>query len=91
MTERGRDRRLVSRRTALTGTALALGAAAAAAVVRQAAAQEKISQALATYQNMPKGDDHCGVCNNFQPPNTCKFVQGEINPNGWCQLFSPKT
>lgn len=91
MTEPRNDRRLVSRRTALTGGALALGAATAATLVRQAAAQEKISQALATYQNVPKGDDHCGVCTNFQPPNTCKFVQGEISTNGWCQLFSPKT
>jgi hypothetical protein len=91
MTGRGNDRQLVSRRAALTGAALALGAATAATMVRPGAAQQKISQALATYQTVPKGDDHCGVCNNFQPPNACKFVQGEISQNGWCQLFSPKT
>jgi hypothetical protein len=85
MMERGNDRQLISRRAALTGT-LALGAV----VVRPAAAQDKISKALATYQGMPNGNDHCGLCNNFQPPNTCKFVDGEISPNGWCQLFSPK-
>jgi len=90
MTERGNDRQRMSRRAALTGTALALGAAATAALVGQAAAQEKISQALASYQAAPQGDDHCGVCNNFQPPNACKFVQGEITPKGWCQLFSRK-
>jgi hypothetical protein len=90
-TERGNDRQRISRRAALTGTALALGAATAATVVRQVAAQQKISQALVKYQGMPKGDDHCEVCNNFQPPNACKFVQGEISPNGWHQLFSRKT
>ena len=91
MTERGNDRPLVSRRTALTGAALALGAATAATVPRRAVAQEKITQALATYQTTPKGDAHCEVCANFQPPKACKFVQGEISPKGWCQLFSPKT
>jgi len=60
-------------------------------MVRQAAAQQKVSQALAKYQGTPKGDDHCEVCNYFQPPNAYKFVQGEISPNGWRHLFSPKT
>jgi len=83
-----RDR--ISRRSALVWTTLALGAATAAAAVRPAAAQQKLSQALAKYQGAPKGDNRCEVCNNFQAPNTCKFVQGEISPNGWCQLFSPK-
>jgi hypothetical protein len=91
MSERGTDRRRISRRAALTGTALALGAATAATLVGQAEAQQKISQALATYQATPKGADRCGVCTNFQPPNECKFVQGEISPSGWCQLFSRKT
>jgi hypothetical protein len=90
MTERGNDRERISRRTALAGTALALGAATAATVVRQAAAQQKISQAVAKYQLSPNGKDHCEVCDNFRPPNACKFVEGEIGPNGWCLLFSPK-
>jgi hypothetical protein len=90
MTECGNDHRRISRRAALTGTAFALGAAAVGTVVRPAAAQEKISPALANYQDTPKGDDHCEVCNNFQAPNGCKFVQGAISPKGWCQLFSRK-
>jgi len=90
MTEHGNDRQRLSRRAALAGAALALGGATAAMVVRQAAAQQKISQALANYQTAPKGADHCEVCTNFQPPHGCKFVQGEINPSGWCQLFAPK-
>jgi hypothetical protein len=91
VTERGNDRQSISRRAALTRTAAALGAATAATVVRQAAAQEKIGQAVAKYQGMPNGNDRCEVCNNFQSPNACKFVQGEISPKGWCQLFSPKS
>jgi hypothetical protein len=86
MTEAGNDRSRISRRAALAG----LGAAAAAAV-RPAAAQQKIDQTLAKYQATPNGDQHCGLCSNFQAPNACQFVQGDISPNGWCQLFSPRT
>jgi hypothetical protein len=85
------DCQRISRRVVLTGAALALGAAAAATVVSQAAAQEKISQADAKYQTTPKGEQHCDGCVNFQAPNACKFVQGNISPSGWCQLFTPKT
>jgi len=86
----------ISRRRVLTGTALALrmaatGAAATAMAVSQASAQQKLAQADASYQSTPKGDQHCGVCVNFQQPNGCRFVQGNISPNGWCQLFAPKT
>jgi len=91
MNNGGNDCQRISRRVALTGTALALGAATAAIAVSQAAAQQKITQTDATYQAMPKGDQRCGRCVNFQPPNACKFVQGDISPSGWCQLFSPKT
>ena len=44
------DCRRISRRVVLTSAALSLGAATAAAVVSQAAAQQKISQADAKYQ-----------------------------------------
>ena len=82
----------ISRRAVLsTGAALSLGAATAAALVLPAAAQQKISQADAKYQTTPKGDQRCDGCVNFQPPNACKFVDGNISPGGWCQLFAAKT
>jgi hypothetical protein len=84
-------RPIISRRVALTGAGLALGAAAIGAAVAQATAQPKIGQADAKYQAKPKDGQHCSLCVNFQPPNACKFVQGQISPNGWCQLFSAKT
>jgi hypothetical protein len=87
----GSDNQRISRRAALSGAALALGAAAIATAVSQAAAQQKIGQADAQYQGTPKGDLHCDGCINFQPPNACKFVQGNISPSGWCQLFTPKS
>jgi hypothetical protein len=87
----GNDSQRVSRRVALSGAAFALGAAAIATAVSQAAAQQKIGQADAQYQDKPKGGQHCDGCANFQPPNACKFVQGNISPSGWCQLFTPKS
>ena len=82
--------RRISRRVALTSAALSLGAATAAAMVTRAAAQQKLSQADAKYQTTPRGDQRCNGCANFQPPNACRFVDGDISPNSWCQLFGPK-
>jgi hypothetical protein len=84
------DCRRISRRVALTSAALSLGAATAAAMVTRAAAQQKLSQADAKYQTTPKDDQRCDGCVNFQPPNACRFVDGDISPSGWCQLFGPK-
>ncbi len=83
----------VSRRIVLRRTALALSAVAAAtgAVATRAAAQQKISQADAKYQPQPKGQQRCDNCVNFQAPKACKFVQGDISPSGWCQLYAAKT
>ena len=57
------DCRRISRRVVLTGAVLSLGAATAAAVVSQAAAQQKISQADAKYQTTPMGDQRCDRVN----------------------------
>jgi len=81
----------MSRRIVLRRTALALGAVATGAVAPRAAAQQKISQADAKYQPQPKGQQRCDNCVNFQAPKACKFVQGDISPSGWCQLYAAKT
>ena len=91
MTDSRNDCERMSRRVLITGTALALGAAAAATVVLPAEAQEKMSPADAKYQGTPKDDQRCDDCILFQPPNACKVVEGEISPSGWCQLFVKKT
>ena len=51
---------------------------------------QKLSQADARYQGPAKGSQHCVSCLHFQPPHGCRFVQGEISPDGWCQLFTRK-
>jgi hypothetical protein len=81
----------MSRRIVLRRTALALGAVATGAVAPRASAQQKISQADAKYQPQPKGQQRCDNCVNFQAPKACKFVQGDISPSGWCQLYAAKT
>ena len=81
----------MSRRVVLRRTVLALGVAATGAVTTRAEAQQKISQADAKYQPQPKGQQRCDNCVNFQAPKACKFVQGDISPSGWCQLYAAKT
>jgi len=85
------DFRLLSRRALLASTSSLLGLAAWGFSNDAAAqAQEKVSQAEAKYQNMPKGQQRCEICLQFEPPHTCKIVQGQINPKGWCQYFAAR-
>jgi hypothetical protein len=67
-----------------------LSAAAGRGATRDAAAQEKVSQAEARYQAQPKGQQRCEICLNFQLPDRCRFVEGQISPKGWCQFFAAK-
>jgi hypothetical protein len=81
----------VSRRVIITGTAVTVGAAASGVAVRRAAAQQKISQANAKYVDHPNNNQQCDGCIQFQAPNACKIVDGNISPKGWCQFFGAKT
>ena len=82
-----------SRRSVLGGIARLLAAAASCGLVfRKAAAQQeqKVSQAEAKYRNQPNGQQRCEICLQFEPPQTCKIVQGRISPKGWCQFFAAR-
>ncbi|MGA8614431.1 MAG: high-potential iron-sulfur protein [Xanthobacteraceae bacterium] len=57
---------------------------------RPARAQQKVSQADAKYQAQPKDGQQCDGCLQFQAPNACKLVDGNISPTGWCLLFAAK-
>ena len=76
-----------SRRGILRG-ALAVVIAAGASV--RAWAQQKTPQKLVQYQEKPKGTQECDTCLHFVAPDSCKLVEGKINPKGWCALFAPK-
>ena len=74
----------VSRRNVLQAACLA---AAIAAVAPRALAQQKMSQAEAEYQDRPKNGLACAACTLFRPPRSCRVVQGDISPSGWCKFF----
>jgi len=53
-------------------------------------AQKKMAQKMVQYQQKPKDGHKCSTCLHFVPPDSCKLVEGKINPDGWCSLFAPK-
>jgi hypothetical protein len=50
----------------------------------------KISKAQAQYQDQPKGDQNCGNCMHFIPPDSCMLVEGRISSDAWCKLWLKK-
>ena len=82
------SRRAFSQRMATYGVGAAL---IHFSVVKLALAQAKVQQNTVSYQAKPKGTQRCEECVNFQAPNACKMVDGEITPQGWCSLFTKKT
>jgi hypothetical protein len=67
-------------RAALSGGILGLA-------IPPTAAQQKISQAEADYQDGPKNGLTCAACTLFRRPRSCEAVEGDISPNGWCKFF----
>ncbi len=56
------------------------------------AAAAKVSQASVQYQTQPKGEQKCSGCMHFiAESNSCKLVEGQISPDGWCTLWTQKT
>jgi hypothetical protein len=54
-------------------------------------AAKKVPKTSVQYQAKPKGAQKCGSCVNFiAGSNTCKLVDGQISPNGWCILWAKK-
>lgn len=71
---------------------LAIGVAVVGGVmISPADAQaRKVSKATAQYQDKPKGAQECDDCVQFVAPSSCKLVEGEIDPHGWCMFFVHK-
>ncbi len=76
----------VSRRVVLRGAVVAAGAVPVL-LSGITAAHAKVKQSDVHYQQMPKDGQKCSACANFEAPKSCKLVEGEINPEGYCQLF----
>ena len=76
------------RRKALAIGVAVIGGALTATTARAQA--QKVAQAQAQYQDSPKNGQQCSDCVQFQPPSSCKLVDGKIDPKGWCMFFVKK-
>jgi hypothetical protein len=65
-----------------------LGLAELLNVPRRAFAVDKLSKKDAEYQESPKGIQMCATCTLFAAPGSCKVVEGDISPNGWCKVYA---
>jgi hypothetical protein len=82
------ERVVISRRALLGGAAMALSVPVLAIDVK--AAMAKTAQSAVAYETSPKNGHSCGNCMNFEPPSSCKLVEGAISPSGWCKLWAEK-
>lgn len=81
--------------------AVAVGAVATSGLLKVAPARaqeiKKASKAVAMYQATPHGADQCDNCIHYIPgktptaDGTCKIVEGNIAPKGWCVLYARKS
>ncbi len=89
-------RRVVLRGTLAVGCSLFVPIALFSSPVTSAnaatpAATKKMPKASVQYQTQPKGEQKCSNCVNFiAESNTCKLVDGQISPTGWCTLWTKK-
>jgi len=91
MSENSSSSPRVSRRDFLFAAAVGSGALAAASLVATPAqAAGKIPQKAVAYQSTPKGAQRCDNCALWQGPSSCKLVDGNISPSGWCSLYKKK-
>src|SRR5580704_9598099 len=84
----------LSRRSILRNLAFTAGGAAMLRTTmsgnRVAAAQTKATQKAVGYQDTPKDAQRCDNCSQFEPPSSCKVVEGKIEPAGWCKVYVKK-
>lgn len=71
-------------------TVLIAAAGAAPLLLAGGEAQAKLAPAAVKYQTTPKDGHQCDGCVQFVAPNSCKVVDGEISPTGWCLLWVKK-
>jgi hypothetical protein len=50
----------------------------------------KMAKTAVAYQDTPHGDQKCSNCKLFEPPSSCKSVEGTISPEGWCKIWVKK-
>ena len=80
----------ISRRDVLRQALLLGGAACAGAFAAHNDHAQKASKAAMKYQDKPNGDQKCSNCMQFEPPGSCKVVEGAVSPNGYCIAWVKK-
>lgn len=96
MKEKIPSRRIVLRGALAVGCSLFMPLAlfsspASSANAAAPATSKKIPKTNAQYQAQPKGEKKCSNCANFiAESKTCKLVDGQISPDGWCSLWAKK-
>jgi hypothetical protein len=75
------------RRRFLCGAFAVFASALTCSAASRAQAQQKMSKQEAEYQDSPKDIRMCATCTLFEPPKSCKVVEGDVSPNGWCKAF----
>jgi hypothetical protein len=78
----------LGRRRLLRGVLAGVAASLTPRAVYPASAQDKMSKQEAEYQDTPKDIRMCATCTLYEPPKSCKVVEGDVNPNGWCKAFA---
>lgn len=48
---------------------------------------DKLDQSTVAYKTPDQGPFKCANCLYFQKPNACDMVDGEIHPEGYCNIF----
>lgn len=81
-----------SKKSASPATGAPAGSPATSTEPAAPATGKKLVQASVQYQSQPKGEQKCSLCTNYiAESNSCKLVEGPINPEGWCSLWTKKT
>ena len=82
-----------NRRRGFLKDAMLIGGAAAIGLAQSSAnAQQKVAKSVFQYQDTPKDGKQCSTCEFFiaGAKPTCKIVEGDITPNGWCSAWVQK-
>jgi hypothetical protein len=79
---------MTSKRGFIGLTLLAVGGACVRPHRLAAADGDKMSKQQSEYQDGPKGIQMCATCTLFVEPHSCKVVEGDISPNGWCNAYA---
>jgi hypothetical protein len=83
MAERVDRSRRTAIRTVMTGISAGL-----LLRISPSEASDRMTRQQAEYQDTPNGLYSCATCTLFEPPKSCKVVEGDVSQDGWCKAFA---